>query len=88
MSRGGAWFQFSKKQAGNFYTAFAQDHMRWGRFVFGLGLRYDNYRFLVQGNQLQPRAGVAFHIRETGTVLRASYNRTLLVLAQWPRWNT
>jgi hypothetical protein len=41
-----------------------------------LGLRYDNYRFLVNGNQLQPRLGLSFHIKETGTVLRASYNRT------------
>jgi outer membrane receptor for Fe3+-dicitrate len=46
-----------------------------GRLLVSLGLRYDNYRFLTQGNQLQPRVGLAFHLRETGTVLRASYNR-------------
>ena len=38
-------------------------------------VRYDNYRFRVAGNQLQPRLGAAFHVRETGTVLRLSYNR-------------
>jgi hypothetical protein len=46
-----------------------------GRFVFSLGARYDQYRFLVRGGQWQPRVGVAFHVKETGTVLRASYNR-------------
>jgi hypothetical protein len=75
LSRGGSLFQFSKKRAGNFYTAFVQDAYRWNRFVFSPGLRYDNYRFLVHGNQVQPRVGLAFHLRETGTVLRVSYNR-------------
>jgi hypothetical protein len=58
------------------YTGFAQDQVRLGRLSFGIGMRYDDYDFLVSGNQLQPRLGAAFHIRETGTVLRASYNRT------------
>jgi hypothetical protein len=40
-----------------------------------LGLRYDVYRFLVNGVQVQPRVGVSYHLRETGTILRASYNR-------------
>ncbi len=30
---------------------------------------------MTVGAQLQPRLGLAFHLRETGTVLRASYNR-------------
>ncbi len=76
LSRGGSLFQFSKKAAGGLYSAFLQDTIRWDRFVFSLGLRYDAYRFLVNGYQLQPRVGVSYHIRETGTVLRASYNRT------------
>jgi outer membrane cobalamin receptor len=75
LSRGGEWFRFSRKQAGSLYSAFLQDSVKWGRLVFSLGMRYDNYRFLVNGNQLQPRLGVAFHLKETGTVLRASYNR-------------
>jgi hypothetical protein len=75
LSRGGGWFRFSAKNAGSLYSAFVQDSVKWGRLVLSLGLRYDNYRFLVAGNQLQPRVGVAFHLKETGTVIRASYNR-------------
>jgi carboxypeptidase family protein len=75
LSRGGALFRFSEKASGNFYTGFLQDTIRAGRWTFTLGARYDNYRFLVKGNQLQPRVGLSFHLRETGTVFRASYNR-------------
>jgi hypothetical protein len=75
LSRGGRLFQFSRRDAGNFYSAFVQDNVRLGRFHIAAGLRYDNYRFLVRANQMQPRLGASFHIRETGTVLRASYNR-------------
>ncbi|MBI4877208.1 MAG: TonB-dependent receptor [Acidobacteria bacterium] len=76
LSRGGRLFHFSRRDAGNMYSGFVQDDIQWRRLRLSLGLRYDNYRFLVAGNQLQPRVGLSFHIRETGTVLRASYNRT------------
>jgi hypothetical protein len=75
LSRGGDLFQFSKKQTGQLASLFVQDSMRWKRFMFSTGLRFDDYRFLVTGHQLQPRLGLAFHIHETSTVLRASYNR-------------
>jgi hypothetical protein len=76
LTRGGSLFHFSGKASGTMYSAFFQDQVRWNRFVLSLGARYDRYRFLIRGNQLQPRTGLAFHIRETATVLRASYNRT------------
>jgi hypothetical protein len=76
LTRGGVPFYFSDKQSGNQYSAFVQDNIKLGAWVVSLGLRYDNYRFLAVGNQLQPRVGIAYHIDATGTVLRASYNRT------------
>ena len=75
LTRGGRQFQFSARGSGALYSAFVQDIVKVSRFTFSLGARYDNYRFLVAGNQFQPRVGVAFHLKETGTVLRASYNR-------------
>ncbi len=75
LSRGGDWFRFSGKRTGKLSTFFAQDRVRVGRLQVNLGLRYDAYRFLVKGNQAQPRVGVAYSLEETGTVLRASYNR-------------
>jgi hypothetical protein len=76
LSRQGSLFRFSAADAGTMSSGFAQDNIQWGRLRLALGLRYDNYRFLVQGNQLQPRLGLSFLIRETGTALRVSYNRT------------
>lgn len=75
LTRGGSLFRFAEKASGSLYTGFFQDTIRAGRWTFTLGARYDNYRFLVNGNQLQPRTGLSFHLRETGTVFRASYNR-------------
>ena len=39
------------------------------------GLRHDAYRFLVNGQQLQPRVGLAYALPGNAGVLRASYNR-------------
>jgi outer membrane cobalamin receptor len=75
LSRGGELFEFSDSAAGSLQSVFAQDQFRWGRFAFSPGLRYDDYRFLVPGHQLQPRLGLSFHLPETGTALRISYNR-------------
>lgn len=75
LTRGGQWFHFSDRGAGNQYSGFVQDKVKLGPLVLQLGLRYDNYRFLVHDDQLQPRVGVSWHIARTGTVLRASYNR-------------
>jgi len=75
LTHGGQMFVFTAKDAGVLASGFVQDSIHWGRFIFTPGLRYDSYRLLVAGRQLQPRVGVAFHVKETGTVLRASYNR-------------
>ena len=75
LSRGGQPFEFSDRRSGNLYSGFAQDRIRAGPLLASLGLRYDRYAFLVNGGQFQPRLGLAWHIKATGTVLRASYNR-------------
>lgn len=75
LSRGGAFFTFSDRQAGALRSGFAQDRVRLGPVLLSLGLRFDSYSFLVQGSQSQPRVGIAWNIRQTGTVFRISYNR-------------
>ncbi len=76
LSRGGVPFSFAQRKTGGLYSAFAQDQFRWKRFQAAAGLRYDQYRFLVNGGQFQPRVGVSFELWPQKTVLRASYNRT------------
>lgn len=68
-------FEFNQRARGSMRSGFLQDHLRLGRFTATLGLRYDSYRFLTHGGQWQPRVGIAYHLKETHTVLRASYNR-------------
>lgn len=75
LTRGGVPFTFEDARAGTLATGFAQDTIRWRSLTATLGLRFDEYRFIVHGHQLQPRAGVAWSIPSTRTVLRASYNR-------------
>lgn len=75
LTRGGRLFDFRSRRTGGMYSGFFQDAVSLGRLNLSLGLRFDAYRFIVNGNQLQPRLGAAYHIRETGTVLRVSYSR-------------
>ncbi|WP_031500827.1 TonB-dependent receptor [Bryobacter aggregatus] len=72
---GGKTFHFNAKDRGALQSGFFQDQVRMGRFTATLGLRYDSYRFLTHGAQWQPRLGLAYHLRETGTVFRIAYNR-------------
>ncbi len=76
LTRRGKRFYFGEKGVGSMYSAYVQDNIKLGRFQISAGLRQDYYRFLANGNQFQPRLGVSFNLKETGTVFRASYNRT------------
>jgi hypothetical protein len=56
---------------------YIQDAITSGNWVFNLGLRGDLYRGLSSDSQLEPRVGVAYNIKRSNTVLRASYARIL-----------
>ena len=43
-----------------------------------VGVRYDYYKLLVEDSAVSPRLGVAYHVHDSGTVLRASYNRIFM----------
>jgi len=75
LTRGGSFFTFTESQTGTQLSAFVQSTLRFDRLSLNLGLRHDDYRFLVNGRQLQPRAGVSYALQEGKFVLRASYNR-------------
>lgn len=75
LTRGGSRFNFGDQGAGRLLSGYFQDNVNFGRFHLSLGMRYDNYSFLVHGIQWQPRIGVSYELKETGTVLRASYSR-------------
>jgi hypothetical protein len=76
LTRGGTLFPFLAKHNINQYAFYAQDAITAGNFVFTLGLRGDIYDGLVFGGQPEPRVGIAYHVKPSGTVLRISYART------------
>lgn len=75
LTRGGQPFLFDAEAAGTQLSGFVQTTTDLGPVALNLGLRYDEYRFLVNGRQLQPRLGVAWRLPGRDVVLRASYNR-------------
>ena len=75
ITRGGAPFVFDATQAGTQASVFVQSTVSLDRLTLNLGVRHDEYRFLVDGRQLQPRIGVSYAAIADRLVLRASYNR-------------
>ncbi len=46
-------------------------------WTFNLGVRFDKYNGVTSAAQGEPRLGIAYNIKPTGTVIRASYARTM-----------
>ncbi|MEG9437333.1 TonB-dependent receptor [Edaphobacter sp. HDX4] len=56
---------------------YVQDQIKAGNWNFNIGIRGDLYNGLSSERQAEPRLGAAYSIKKTGTILRASYARTL-----------
>jgi hypothetical protein len=78
LTRGGILFQFRGATTIYEESAYLQDSIKFGQLHLNLGLRYDHYAGLSNGSAIQPRAGIAYQVRSTGTVLHVSYARVFL----------
>jgi len=78
LTRGGTLFTFRGSATIYEGSAYAQDSIKFGQFTLNLGLRYDNYAGLSSASGVQPRTGIAYQVRTTGTVLHFSYARVFL----------
>ena len=56
---------------------YVQDAITKGNWTFNVGLRGDFYNGFSSHNEAEPRLGIAYNIKPTGTVLRLSYARVL-----------
>jgi len=56
---------------------FVQDTITTGNWSFNVGIRGDLYNGLAIAHQAEPRLGIAYNIKQSNTVLRVSYARTL-----------
>ena len=77
LTRGGIEYNFLGHTDVKELGLFIEDQIKAGNWLFNLGLREDVYNGLTGANQTQPRVGIAYNIKPTTTVLRASYARTL-----------
>src|SRR5229473_6011266 len=77
LTAGGTLFPFRGHTDVKELALYAQDTITEGNWAFNLGLRVDLYRGIVHDWQPEPRLGVAYNIKKTNSVLRASYSRVL-----------
>jgi hypothetical protein len=56
---------------------YGQDAITVKNWSFNLGLRGDFYNGISKDRQVEPRVGIAYNIKQSNTVLRVSYARTL-----------
>src|SRR5437016_3449633 len=75
LTRGGHQFLFRGHTDIKQEAFYAQDNLTLGHATASLGLRFDNYNGLTRGKSLQPRLGLSYQIKSTGTVLRGSFTR-------------
>jgi len=76
LTRKGQLFAFHATANINQFAGYAQDSMTFGSLTFNIGFRADQYDGLSTKFGPQPRAGLAYNIKRTKTVLRAAYSRT------------
>lgn len=77
LTRDGSIFHFNAAHPISEYAFYATDTISWGNFTLTPGLRFTYYDGLVQATGVQPRIGLAYLIKRTGTVLRLSYSRSM-----------
>jgi hypothetical protein len=76
LTRGGSLFFFNGHTDIKQEALYAQDAITIRHLTVNLGLRFDNYDGISHGRALQPRVGLSYLIKQTNTVLRASYTRS------------
>jgi hypothetical protein len=76
---GGAPFNFAGDRVGQNVGAFIQDTFSpLQNLNVSLGIRLDRYKLVIEDTAISPRVGVAYHLHDSATVLRASYSRLFM----------
>jgi hypothetical protein len=77
LTRGGSPLAYAQAATIKQQAAYVQDDIKAGNANVKVGVRLDHYDGLTASTLLQPRVGVSYAIPRTGTIVRASYGRTL-----------
>jgi hypothetical protein len=76
LSRGGRLFAFHDTANINQYAFYVQDGLTLGNLQVSAGFRVDHYAGLTSKTGPEPRLGLSYNVKKTGTVLRVAYART------------
>lgn len=77
LTRGGTLFHYYGHADIKELALYIQDQIKAGDWLFNVGIRGDLYNGLTTASQAEPRLGVAYTVKQTNSVLRVSYARTL-----------
>ncbi len=77
LTRGGTLFPFLGHTDVKELGLYVQDTITTGNWSFNVGIRGDIYNGLTKASQAEPRLGIAYNVKQSNTVLRVSYARTL-----------
>jgi hypothetical protein len=77
LTRGGSSYVFNGHTDVKELALYVQDAISFGHWSMNLGLRGDLYNGLTTASQAEPRIGISYNVKKTGTVFRVSYARTL-----------
>jgi hypothetical protein len=76
LTRGGTLYAYHGQTDVKQLALYGEDQITAGSWLFNVGIRGDFYNGLSIQRQAEPRVGVSYNVKRTGTVLRASYART------------
>jgi hypothetical protein len=77
LTNGGSPLEYDQSFTIKQQAAYVQDEVKAGNATLNLGVRLDHYDGLTTATLVQPRVGVSYAVTASGTVLRASYGRTM-----------
>jgi Carboxypeptidase regulatory-like domain len=77
LTQGGGLFTFHGQTDVKELALYLQDTISWKNWAFNVGIRGDFYNGISKGRQAEPRLGIAYNVKQTNTVLRVSYARSL-----------
>jgi len=77
LTRGGGQYNFIGHTDVKELALYIEDQIKAGNWLFNVGIRGDLYNGLTIARHAEPRVGTAYSIKQTNTVLRLSYARTL-----------
>ena len=75
LTRGGHLFNFNGHTDIKQEALYAEDNITAGPWAFLIGGRADNYKGLSSRSMFQPRLGVTYHLKQSGTIFRAAYSK-------------